>query len=118
MFQWVIHLLVDPIILLLAARLMTGIEVESSGTATVVACIIGIFSFFLSWSLNAILVLADLGIFYFLSIGFITRIIAFTIIIQVAKKISDDFRTQGFWISVLLALIVAITAGITDAILF
>ncbi|MCM8568266.1 phage holin family protein [Gramella jeungdoensis] len=118
MFQWVIHLLVDPIILLLAARLMSGIEVESSSTATVIACIIGIFSFFLSWSLNAVLVLADLGIFYFLSIGFITRIIAFTIIIQVAKKISDDFRTRNFWTSSWLAVIIAIAAGITDAIIF
>jgi len=118
MLQWVAHVLIDAFILLLAARLIKGVEVEGSGTASVVAFSIAIFSFFLSWSLNAILVLATLGIFYFLSIGFITRVIVFTIVIQVAKKVSDDFRTRNFWISVWLAVIVAVAAGITDAILF
>ncbi|MCG9973347.1 phage holin family protein [Christiangramia crocea] len=118
MLQWVIHVIIDALVLLLAAKLMTSVELKGFRSAVVVAFIIGILSFLLSWLLNAILTIATLGIFYFLGIGFITRIIAYAIVIEIADKLSDDFKTHGFWASVWLATFIAIVSGIVDAILF
>ncbi|TBW28537.1 phage holin family protein [Gramella sp. KN1008] len=114
MLHWVTHVLVDALVLLIAARLMTSVEVKGSSTATVVACTIGILSFLLSWSIDVVLALANLGIFYFLSIGFISRVIVFTIVIEIADKLTEDFKTRGFWASIWLAILIAIVSGITD----
>lgn len=118
MLQWVIHVIIDALVLLLAAKFMTSVELKGSKSAIIVALIIGVLSFLLSWLLNAILTLATLGIFYFLGIGFITRIIAYAIVIEIADKISDDFKTHGFLASVWLAVLIAIAGGIVDAIIF
>lgn len=118
MLQWVTHVLVDAIVLLLAARLLSSVEVKGSSTASIVACIIGILSFLISWSIDSILALTSLGLIYFLSIGFITRIIAFTIVLQVTDKVSENFKTSGFGMSVLLAIIITIAGVILDAFLF
>ncbi|HSP12988.1 MAG TPA: phage holin family protein [Salegentibacter sp.] len=118
MFQWLIHIIIDALVLLAAARMMPKVELKGFKTAIIVALIIGILSFLLSWLLTAILNVATLGIFYFLGIGFITRVIAYAIIIEIADKFSNDFKTVGFLPSLWLAIILAIVGGIVDAILF
>lgn len=118
MLQWIVHLVVDAIILLIAARLMPSVHLKGFKSAVLVAFIIGILSFLLSWLLTVILNIATLGIFYFLGLGFITRIISYAIIIEIADKLSDDFKTEGFGSSILLAVIMAIFSGIIDAVIF
>ena len=118
MIQWLIHIVVDALVLLLAARVFSKIELKGFSTAIVVALIIGVLSFLLSWLLTAILNIATLGIFYFLGIGFITRIIAYAIVIEIADKFSSDFNTKGFKYSIILAVIMAIAGAIVDAMLF
>ncbi|AVR47020.1 hypothetical protein C7S20_18180 [Christiangramia fulva] len=118
MLQWIAHILVDAIVLLIMARLLSSVELKGFKSAVIVAFIIGILSFLLSWLLTAILNFATLGIFYFLGIGFVTRVIAYAIIIEIADKISSDFKIHGFWSSVWLAIIMSIFSGLVDAILF
>lgn len=118
MFQWLIHIVIDALVLLAAAKMMPKVELKGFKTAIIVALIIGILSFLLSWVLTAILNVATLGIFYFLGIGFITRVIAYAIIIEIADKFSSDFKTVGFLPSLWLAIILAIVGAIIDAILF
>ncbi|MDT0644176.1 phage holin family protein [Zunongwangia sp. F363] len=118
MLQWLLHIVIDAAVLLAAAKMMSKVELKGFKTALLVALIIGVLSFLLSWLLTAILNIATLGIFYFLGLGFITRIIAYAIIIEIADKISDDFRTVGFAPSLWLAIILAVVGAIVDAILF
>lgn len=118
MIQWLIHILLDAVVLLIAAKMLTKVELNGFKSALIVALIIGVLSFLLSWLLTAILNIATLGIFYFLGIGFITRVIAYAIIIEIADKLSSDFKTHGFWPSLWLAIIIAIVGGIVDALLF
>lgn len=118
MLQWVTHVLVDALAFLIAAKLMTSIKIQGSSTATVIACTIGILSFLLSWSLNAVLVIANLGFVYFLGIGFITRIILYTIVIELADKLTDEFNSRAFRASIWLAVIIAIISELTDLLLF
>ncbi|MGA8855282.1 MAG: phage holin family protein [Christiangramia sp.] len=118
MIQWLIHILVDALVLLIAAKFLSKVHLTGFKTAIIVALIIGVLSFLLSWLLTAILNIATLGIFYFLGLGFITRVIAYAIIIEIADKLTTDFKTDGFWASVWLAVLIAIIGGIVDAIIF
>lgn len=118
MLQWLIHILIDAAVLLIAANYMPKVELKGYKTAIIVALIIGVLSFLLSWILTAVLNIATLGLFYFLGLGFIIRIIVNAIIIELADKMSKDFKTVGFLPSLWLALILAIVGGIIDAILF
>lgn len=117
MIQWLIHIVIDAAVLLMAAKYMPKVELKGFKTAIIVALMIGILSFFLSWILTLLLNIATVGIFYFLGLGFITRIIAYSIIIELADKLSKDFRTHGFTPSLWLALLLAVVGGIVDAIL-
>lgn len=118
MMQWIIHIFIDAIVLLIAAKFLNKVHLTGFKSAIIVALIIGVLSFLLSWLLTAILNIATLGIFYFLGLGFITRVIAYAIIIEIADKLTTDFKTDGFWPSVWLAVLMAIVGGIVDAILF
>ena len=117
MIDWLIHILVDAVVLLIAAKLLPKVELNGFKTAVIVALVIGVLSFFLSWILTVILNIATLGIFYFLGLGFVTRVIAYAIIIELADKFSKDFRTRGFMPSLWLAIIMAIVGAIVDAII-
>lgn len=118
MLQWLIHILVDAVVLLVAAKYMSKVELKGFKTAIIVALIIGVLSFLLSWILTAVFNIATLGLFYFLGLGFIIRIIVNAIIIEIADKFSKDFNTIGFMPSLWLAVILAIVSAIVDAILF
>ena len=117
MIDWLIHILVDAVVLLIAAKLLPKVELSGFKTAVIVALIIGVLSFFLSWILTVILNIATLGIFYFLGLGFVTRVIAYAIIIEIADKFSKDFHTRGFMPSLWLAIIMALVGAIVDAII-
>lgn len=117
MIQWLIHILIDAVVLLIAAKLLPKVELKGFKTALIVALMIGVLSFFLSWILTALLNVATVGIFYFLGLGFVTRTIAYAIIIELADKLSKDFKTHGFLSSLWLAIIMALVGAIIDAII-
>src|SRR6056297_2334330 len=114
MLIWLFHILIDSAVLLAAASILPKVELKGYKTAIIVALLIGVLSFFLSWILTAILNVATLGIFYFLGLGFITRIIAYALIIELADKLSTGFKTHGFLPSLWLAIIIAIVGAIVD----
>ncbi|MFD1096480.1 phage holin family protein [Salegentibacter chungangensis] len=118
MFTWLIHLVVDALVLLALANIMPSVRLKGFKTALLIALLIGILSFLLSWLLTVILNIATLGIFYFLGLGFIIRIIAYAIIIEIADKLSKDFKTVGFLPSVWLAVALALVGAIVDSLLF
>ena len=118
MLQWLLHIVIDAGVLLIAARFLPGVKLRGFRTAIIVALLIGVLSFFLSWFLTLMLNIVTLGIFYFLGIGFITRLIAYAIIIEMADKFSEDFKTDGFTPSIWLAVILALVGVVVDAILF
>ncbi|WP_424495275.1 phage holin family protein [Salinimicrobium sp. GXAS 041] len=117
MIEWLIHIVIDAAVLLIAAKYMPKVELQGFKTALIVALMIGVLSFFLSWILTLVLDIATLGIFYFLGLGFVTRIIAYALIIELADKFSTDFTTRGFAPSLWLAILLAVVGAITDAII-
>ena len=116
--QWVIHILIDAIVLLVAARMMSTVQVRDFKTALIVALVVGVLSFLIGWLLTVILNVATLGVFYFTGLGLITRIIANAIIIEITDKMSTGFNTKGFTPSLILAVIIAFVGSLVDLILF
>lgn len=116
--QWLIHILIDAIVLLVAARMMSTVQVRDFKTALIVALIVGVLSFLIGWLLTLILNVATLGVFFFTGLGFITRIIANAIIIEITDKMSSGFNTKGFVPSLILAVIIAFVGSLVDLILF
>lgn len=117
MINWLIHIVIDAIVLLIAAKFLPKVELKGWKTAIIVAIMIGILSFFLSWILTVILNIATVGIFYFLGLGFITRVVAYAIVIELADKLSSDFKTHGFLPSLWLAIIMALVGSLIDAVI-
>lgn len=118
MLQWVVHIIIDALVLLAAANMMPKVELKGFKTAIIVALIIGVLSFLLSWILTLLLNVATFGIFYFLGLGFVIRVFVYAIIIEIADSFSSDFKTEGFLPSLWLAVFIAIVGGIVDWILF
>jgi putative membrane protein len=114
MLNWLLHIIIDAAVLLIAAKMLPKVEVKGWKTALVVALLIGVLSFFLSWILTAVLNIATLGLFFFLGLGFVTRIVAFAIIIELADKLSTGFKTHGFMPSLWLAILIAIVGSLVD----
>ena len=118
MLTSIIHILIDAVILMIAAKFLNKVHLKSFKTAILVALLIGVLSFFLSWLLTAVLNIATLGMFYFLGLGFVTRIVAYAIIIEITDKLSSGFKTEGFLPSLWLAVILALFGSILDTMLF
>jgi putative membrane protein len=53
-----------------------------------------------------------------MGLGFVIRVFAFAIVIEITDKISSGFTTDGFWPSLWLAIILAIVGAALDGILF
>lgn len=117
MLIWLIHIVVNAVVLLVAAKIMPRVHVRSFGTALVVALLIGVLGFLLGWLFTFVLNVLTLGIFYFLGLGFITRTIAYAIIIELADKLSSGFKTEGFMPSLWLAILMALVGVIVDALI-
>lgn len=118
MIQWLIHILVDAVVLLVAAKVMSSVQVRSFSTALLTALGIGVLSFLIGWLLTLILNVATLGLFYFVGLGFITRVIANAVVIEIVDQMSSGFNTKGFTPSLILAVIIALVGSIVDALLF
>lgn len=112
--NWLIHLLINAVVLLLASKVMSKVYMKNFVTALIVALLIGILSFLLSWLLTTVLNIATLGIFFFLGLGIITRTIANAIVIELVDKMSKGFNTKGFMPSLVLAIILAIVGSLVD----
>lgn len=112
--KWLLHLLVDAGVLLLAAKMMSSVKLSGFKTALFVALIIGVLSFLIGWLLTLVLNVATFGIFYLTGLGFVTRIVANAIVIEIADGLSSDFDTKGFMPSLILAVIIAAVGSLVD----
>lgn len=118
MLDWILHVFINAILLLVLANILPKVRVRNFGTALVVALIIGILSALTMWLIEGILHVATLGIFYLFGLSFIVRVFAFALIIEITDQISEGFSTEGFWPSLWLAAILALVGAGLDGLLF
>lgn len=115
--DWLIQLLVNALVLILASKIMSSVEVRSFGTAIMVAILIGVIGWLIGWLLTFVLNVATLGIFYFTGLSFIIRIIVNGIVIEIVDKLSKGFNTKGFMPSIILAILIALAGALVDYLL-
>jgi putative membrane protein len=104
---WILQLLINAAVLLLASKLMTTVKIRSYGTAILVALVIGI----LNATIGALLRFPlDLVTFFFLS--FFVRLIVTAIVIKITDKFFSGFEVQSFTAAIILACIMAVAGSL------
>lgn len=114
--EFIIKIIVTALVLLLAARVVKGVEIKDFKASLITGVLIIIVGFLIGWLLTFILNLLTLGTLWIIGLGIITRTIAYAVVIEIVDKMKGDFRTAGFMPSLYLAILLAISWGIVDAI--
>ena len=112
--EWILELLITPVVLLVAAKLMKGVYIKDFKAAVYTALSIIIVGFLIGWLLTLVLNVATLGIFWIIGLGIVTRTVANAIIIEIIDQVREDFNTEGFMPSLWLSIILAVSWGIID----
>lgn len=112
--KWIIQLVVAGIVLIIASKSMSTVEVKSNSTAFKVALVVGIISVLVTLMLN----LLTLGIFYFLGLGIITRTLAYAIVLEITDQFTKNFNTKGVLPSLWLAIFISVAGLLVDWIFF
>lgn len=112
--EFILQLLITPVIIILAAKFLSGVHVKDFKAAFWTSLWIIVVGFVIGWIFTLILNLATLGIFWLIGLGIITRTIAYAIVIEIVDQFKKDFDTKGFLPSFWLSVILAVAWGIID----
>ncbi|MCW3114645.1 MAG: hypothetical protein JWR18_3041 [Segetibacter sp.] len=105
--SWILQLLINAAVLLLASKLMTTVKVRSFGTAVLVALVIGI----LNATIGALLRF-PLNLFTLFLLSFFVRLIVLAIVIKIADKLFSGFEVASFTTAIILACIMAVAGSL------
>ena len=112
--EFLLKLIITPVILLLSAKLMNGIYIKDNRAAIISSLLIIVVGFLIGWLLTLILNVLTLGLFWIVGLGIITRTIAYTVVIEIVDRFRGDFDTKGFLPSLGISVLLAIGWGIID----
>jgi putative membrane protein len=107
--NWILQLLINAAVLLLASKLMTTVKIRSFGTAVLVALVIGV--------LNATiggLIRFSLNLFTLYLLQFFVRLIVLAIVIKIADAIFSGFEVKSFTTAIILACIMAVAGSLVS----
>ena len=110
MVDFLIELLINAVVVFIAAKLMPRVELRNFGAALLVALLYGLLSPTVGWFLEHVLYVVSLGILWIL--GFITRLIVAAIIIKLVDWLVGGFKVHGFLTAILLAVILALVGTV------
>jgi putative membrane protein len=105
--NWILQLLINAGILVLAAKLMPSVKIKSFGTAVLVALVIGI----LNATIGALLRF-PLNLLTLYLLSFFVRLIVLAIVIKIADKFFAGFEVRNFTTAVILACIMAVAGSL------
>lgn len=106
-----LRLLVTAALVLLLSNLLSGVHVNSFGTAVIVAVVLGLLNVFI----KPILVILTLPV-TFVTLGLFLLVIN-AIIILLCTKIVGGFVVDSFWTALIFSVILSILQSITYKIL-
>lgn len=102
----IIDILLMGIIMLLAAYLVPGVQVDGFGTAIIAAILIAVTNATIGFILRVLtfpITILTLGLFSF---------VITVLMILLVDAMLDGFHTAGFWSAALLAIVIAIMKSI------
>jgi putative membrane protein len=112
--DFLLQLIVTPLIIAAAAKLTSGIYIKDIKAAFWTSFWIIVVGFLIGWLITFLLNVLTLGLLWLVGLGIITRTIAYAIIIEIIDRMRDDFDTKGLSYSLYLAIFLAIAWGILD----
>lgn len=110
--HFIILLLVEAAVLMLAARIMPQVEIKSYGKALLVALIIGILNATIGFLFRLPLNIITLGL-----LTFFVRLIVTAVVIKIVDKFMSSFNVKGFTTALILAFILALAGTLVNYIL-
>lgn len=105
--SWIIQLLINAGVLLLASRIMPTVKIRNFGTAILVALVIG----FLNATIG-VLIRFPLNMVTLFFLSFFVRLIVLAIVIKIADKLFAGFEVSSFSAAVILACIMAVAGSL------
>lgn len=105
--SWLLQLLINAVVLLLASKLMPTVKIRSFGTAVGVALVIGI----LNATIGAILRF-PLNLVTLFLLSFFVRLIVLAIVIKITDALFSGFEVSSFSAAVILACIMAVAGSL------
>ncbi len=102
----IIRLLISTLAIIVAAKLVPGVHVDSTVTAVIVAIVLGVLNTFLRPVLQILalpITILTLGLFYFVVNVFI---------ILLAANLVDGFRIDGFVSALFFGLIMTVVSSV------
>ena len=116
--DFILSILINAAVLILVAKMLPKVHITGWGAAFLAAFLIGIFNPTIGWLLSVILNVATLGIFFFLGLGFIIRLIVAAVIIQFVDRLMTGLRVEGFRTALLVAIIMALVGSLVQYLLY
>ncbi|MEL6671839.1 MAG: phage holin family protein [Bacteroidota bacterium] len=104
--EWIIKILVNALAVLIAARLLSGVEVKTFGRAIIVALVLALLNTFLLPVAKLIfipLTLITFGLFLLVINGGI---------VYLTSKLVDDFNVKDIWWAMGFSLLLSLVNGV------
>jgi putative membrane protein len=112
MMEFIVNLIVSAGVLMLMAYIMPQVTVKSFMTALGVALLVGILNatvgFLLRFPLNLVT---------FFLLGFLVRLIVTAIMIKLTDKLMTNFKVDGFWPALVIAIALAAAGTLVDRVM-
>ncbi|PRY15678.1 putative membrane protein [Pontibacter ummariensis] len=105
--DFIVNLLVSAGVILLLANAMSSVHVKSFWTALWVAFLIGIFNATIGWLLSGVLNLVS-----FFLLEAIVSLIVTALMIKLVDVLVGNFKVDGFWPALVIAIATAIAVAI------
>lgn len=106
--DWILDFLLTGVAIFAIGSLLPGVHVKNYGTALWVALLISFFNATVGFILRVVTFP-----FNWLTMGLIYFII-YVFVIWIVDKLVENFRINGFWWTVLFALLLSFTGGLID----
>ena len=111
--HFIIQLLINAAVLLIAAYIMPSVEIKSFGKALLVALLIGVLNATVGFLIRLPLNLVTLGL-----LSFFVRLFVTAIIIKIVDALMTSFNVKGFLTAIILAVILALTSTAAEYLLW
>lgn len=107
----ILKLLINAALVVLLAKVLSGVAVDSYGTAVIVAIVLAL----LNLSVKPMLIILTLPV-TILTLGLFLLIIN-GIVVWMAHKLVDGFDISGFWMGILFSILLTVLQSIVNSIL-
>jgi putative membrane protein len=116
MLSYLVSFVVLLVSLVVAARLLDGMEIKGGlGSHVVVGLIFGVLNTILGPALFAAIGIGTLGIGFLLS--FVSRLIATAIVLKIVDAMTDRLRVKDFKTAFLAALLMSLTTSVCEVVI-